>query len=225
MTGAWTTAAAVVSKQTIISIQYPIMAASVSDDLSTRTFDILVPDADAISHEITLEKMLPSLTGLVAAVNSAISESYPLYGGALPVFVIRAQGWYWENPTTTDITITYRNTNQQQLYLGSILTGGSYPVLIPSGGVDGPYRPDPRLGAVSQDLSLLPGNGRKIKLPLSGTYRNSILFRPSGEILSLSSPSLTAQLSVLYPSINLTQDITVSVPSRINISSDSFDLR
>ena len=213
--GEWATPVSGGTRHSISSIGYPIMAASVSDILDTRSFDLLL---GAVAETVLLETALPTLETLVASVNQAVSEAYPAEADP-PQMVRQSDGWHWINPTASAFTVTYRNINQQQLYLGNVFSPSSWDIVVAAGGSNGPHFPDPRLGAVSQSLVLHPGQDERIELPLQGKYRDGVLFRPDREVIGLSFPALTAALSVFFPSIGDTVPVTVDRPSIVDIVS------
>jgi len=219
VSGGWASAAVAGTRQRIVSITYPIMAASVSADLDTNVFTIDIPAAGG-AQIITLEKMLPNLQELVSVVNNGVNEAYSLYSGPLPAFIKRADGWYWDNPTPATVTVTYGNESQQQLYLGEATTSGQRNITIPTESRIGPFRPDPRLGAVTQDLTIIPGQSRKLKLPLAGGYRDGVMLRPIDEYVNIGNPGSTARLEVNYSSIGSRIEVTTLIPSEIEIASD-----
>jgi hypothetical protein len=207
-----------ISLHSVKSIGYPIMAASVSDELETTTYTIEVPDVSIPPKTLVLLKSLPTTDELVSLLNAAILKAYSP-ATSLPQYVKHADGWYWENPTAQNVLLTFGNTHQQQLVLGRTLTSTSYTLTIPATGSAGVYFPDPRLGAVSQSLALHPGQSYRIELPLTGSYRTGILFRPVNEDVQLSQPVTTAEVYVSYPSIGSQGTTVASMRSQIRIVS------
>lgn len=202
------------------SIGYPILAASVCADLETNVFQIDVPDATGL-ETVTLRKALPDTPSLLSLVNSGIKEAFASFTGSLPQLVQRASGWVWTNPTSTAVDITFPSSNMQQLLLGSQFTPSIYTLNIPAGSESQAFFPDSRLGAVSQSLSFSPGQSYRIELPLSGEYREGILYRPQNERVFLNSSINSARVTVSYPSIGSNLDVSVSVRSEIVIISDA----
>jgi len=206
-----------ISKHSVKSIGYPILAASVSEELQTLIILIDVVDAGG-AQTLTLRKSLPTTNMLISMINDAIAEAYSLYGLLLPQIIKRSDGWYLTNPTPDLVTLTLSNSNQQQLILGDSQPL-SLDVVVQAGQEHGPFFPDSRLGAVSQSLVLHPGQSYTVELPLTGDYREGVLFRPMSENVELSAPVTTAEISVSFPSINSRLTMTATMPSQIAISS------
>jgi hypothetical protein len=220
--GTWATpGTASATRHSVNSIGYTILAASVSEELQTNSYTIDVPDAGGVQI-LTLQKSLPSKSDLASLINNAIQEAYPAFVGSLPQYVERAAGWFWVNPTSTDVDVTFSNNNQQILMLGEILTNGQHVLTIGSNSVEGPFQPDSRLGAVSQSLTFHPGQSYRIELPLIGGYGDGVLYRPTNEIVSLSAPATTAEISVSYPSIQSQIAVSYDLPSEIRINSVAY---
>lgn len=218
--GSWTSPAVggKPSRHRILSIGYPIMAASVSEALQTNRYTIDVPDAGGV-EQLELFKSLPNTDTLVSIFNAAIREAYSGFADALPQYVRSSKGWFWTNPTASDVTLTFPNTNSQQLILGKVLEMGTHDLVIPAGEREGPFFPDSRLGAVAQTLQLHPGQSHEFELPLFGAYRDGALFRPENEIVQLNTSVITGEILVSYPSISSRHTIQASNDTQIVIIS------
>ena len=217
VSGPWSSTAAVNrGRWRVISVGYTVLAASVGPELRTNSIAVHVLDAGP-GVVIDLTKALPTTSQLVSTVNEAISEKYAGYSGELPQYVKRSDGYYWFNPTPQDFTVTFQNSNQQQLWLGTVLSPTEHTITVDAGTRVGPYSPDSKLGAVAQTLTLNPSGGYRLDLPLVDSYRKGAMIYFTNETAQLTSALATGVLTVTYPSIDARVKIYGDVSTSINI--------
>lgn len=183
------------------SVSYPILAASVSQRLGTNLVQVEVVAEGAGFVDVTLEKSLPDLDQLIAAINLAIAEAFP-GAVALPSFVKQATGFAIVNPTAADVSFAFPNSNMQILLFGRLLVTPGTPLTIPTLDQSENFRPSPRLGASHQTLMPEQAQGPGIVLPISGDYMLPVLFYPPTAFRVILSPtSVTARVAVEYPAL------------------------
>lgn len=185
----------VVANASLLTIGYPVFAASISSDIHTDVWSVEVVAEGVGFHDITFARGLPTSTGAVASLaNVGIAALYPLSINPLPVWEKRSSGYFIYNPTSNDVTFDF-NSSSRTLWVGGIATP-----TIPAGGSLGPFQPIPTLGAVSQNIEFQDGG--IITLPLSAAYGESLLVHLPTNTPWPSKTGVTATMSVRYPAIN-----------------------
>ncbi len=208
----------------IVGISYPIMAKSVAQELKTNVFSVEIKAMGLPRGvDITLANDLPVVETLVSKINAAISETFIAWtsaGNKVPVFISTSQGYAWYNPTAADVVIDFKHRNMQILMLGIEL-----PTLtITPNETSRAFRPDPRLGAVTQNLVLHP-SGIEFALPLSGERRDSLYVSYINHVVRASSSSITGSVTVEFPSIATTVVMANNIRSVFNIYTSHLNIK
>ncbi len=207
----------------LASVSYPIMAASVCAELQTNKLSILIKESGAVAPTvIMLSDDLPDTPVLTLKLNSAINEAFTDWlaaGNKVPAYKKTSKGYVWYNPTADDVVIEFHSSNMEQLILGRTLARDAAlnrAITLTPNETSEPFKPDSRLGAVTQNLIIQPCDV-EIPLPLSGDFRTSIFIAYTDHIIKVNDSGITATVRVEYPSINTTVVVSNSVRSTITV--------
>lgn len=185
----------VVEDATLLTIGYPVLAASISPIISTNTWTIDVAAEGGGPQTITFDSTLPaSGAQVVSLANSGIAAAYPLTLNPLPIWEKRSSGYYIHNPTAGSVTFAF-GSNASALW-----TGGLPVTTILAGGSHGPFQINPTLGAVSQNLEFREGG--VVTLPISAAYGETLLVHLPSNTPWPSRSGSAVSLSVRYPAID-----------------------
>jgi len=195
-------------ESTLLTIGYPVLAASISPELRTDSWGILVAAEGGGTKTISFARSLPASAGEIAALaNAGIDAAYPLSLNPLPGWIKRTDGYYLTNLTTGDVTFTF-GANSRVLWVGGMATP-----TIPAGGSLGPFHISPTLGAVSQNIAFQ--DGEVLTLPISAAYGESLLVHLPTDTHWPNTHGTTATLSVRYPAVNTKTIVTPPRPFEI----------